>query len=113
MIEPRHDAFEVADAVPVRVLERTRIDLIDNAALPPAMSVGHANLLSDQDAIRAAAIAVNSRKYEGWELGTLRRPHERDEVRERLYGLLGPGMGFAHRATPATTFRGGSTQYTQ
>ena len=37
MIEPPAHAFEIADPVSVRVLERARIDLVDDAALPPAM----------------------------------------------------------------------------
>src|SRR4051794_22165157 len=41
IVEPRPGAFQVADAVAVRVLERTRIDLIDNAALPPTVHPGH------------------------------------------------------------------------
>src|SRR6185295_16376761 len=35
MIEPARDAGEVADTVAVRVLERTRVDLIEDALAPP------------------------------------------------------------------------------
>ena len=35
MIEPSAHAFEIADAVPIRVLEGPRIDLIDDGAAPP------------------------------------------------------------------------------
>jgi hypothetical protein len=31
VVEPRADAGEVADAVPVRILERARVDLVDDA----------------------------------------------------------------------------------
>src|SRR5262249_46068006 len=36
VVEPCGDAGEIADAVTIRVLERARIDLIDEAGLPPA-----------------------------------------------------------------------------
>ena len=36
--EPAPDAAEIADAIAVRVLERARIDLVDDAALPPRRS---------------------------------------------------------------------------
>src|SRR5437870_4176479 len=35
IIEPADDTREVADAIAVRVLERTRIDLVDDAVAPP------------------------------------------------------------------------------
>jgi hypothetical protein len=40
VVEPAGDAVEVADAVAVGVLERARIDLVDDAALPPGR-LGH------------------------------------------------------------------------
>jgi len=40
IIETPPDAFEVADAVAIAVLKRARIDLIDDAALPP-QRLGH------------------------------------------------------------------------
>src|ERR1043165_1347219 len=44
IVEPRRDAFEIAYAVAVAILERTRIDLIDDAALPPAVRAQHPRL---------------------------------------------------------------------
>jgi hypothetical protein len=38
VVEPCLDTREIADAVAVRILERSRIDLIDDAALPPGRS---------------------------------------------------------------------------
>ena len=38
IIEPADDTREVADAIAVRVLERTRIDLVDDAVAPPRCS---------------------------------------------------------------------------
>ena len=35
IIEPRKNAREISDAVIVRILKRSRINLIDNPALPP------------------------------------------------------------------------------
>ena len=35
MVEPPPDALEIADPVAVAVLERARIDLVDDGALPP------------------------------------------------------------------------------
>ena len=35
MVEPPCDPGQVADAVPVRILERTRVDLIEDALAPP------------------------------------------------------------------------------
>src|SRR6266568_8418859 len=46
MIEPRLNAFQIADAVAIRILERARIDLIDDPSLPPAMCIRHASLLN-------------------------------------------------------------------
>src|SRR5438105_8393703 len=47
MIEPRLNAFQIADAIVVRILERARIDLIDDSPLPPAMRVRHCSLSLD------------------------------------------------------------------
>ena len=41
VVEAGEDAGEVADAVAVRVLKGARIDLIDDAVLPPYADVGH------------------------------------------------------------------------
>jgi hypothetical protein len=37
MVQPALDAGEIADAVAVRILERTRVDLVDDAAFPPGV----------------------------------------------------------------------------
>ena len=42
VVQPRDDAREVAEAVAVRVLERTRIDLVDGCAVPPGARRRHA-----------------------------------------------------------------------
>ena len=44
VIEVLHDAAQIADAVPVRVGEAARVDLVDHAALPPGQLIlGHGN----------------------------------------------------------------------
>src|SRR5215470_2257399 len=41
IIEAREDPVEITDAVPVRILKRARVDLIDDAPLPPGESAWH------------------------------------------------------------------------
>ena len=41
VVEPRKNSRQVANAVAVRVLERARIDLIDDSLLPPFMLLTH------------------------------------------------------------------------
>ncbi len=40
VVQPADDAREIAGAVPVRVGERTRVDLVEDAAVPPPIRLG-------------------------------------------------------------------------
>ncbi len=52
VVEPRFDAGEIADAVAVAVLKRTRVDLVDRTVLPPLPCAAHAAVYSPALPIR-------------------------------------------------------------
>src|SRR4051812_35592492 len=61
MVEAPPDALEVADAVAVRVLERARIDLVDDAALPPGVLRHHAAPMLREAAAAGRPLANSKR----------------------------------------------------
>ena len=75
VVEPRKNSGQVADAVAVGILKRARIDLVDDAVLPPFMLFGHALMLLASD-----------RTTTCWAWGCVRRPrhHLRSEDGRRL-----------------------------
>ena len=46
VIKPRENSGQVSDAVAIRILERSRIDLVDDPLLPPFMLLRHGTLLA-------------------------------------------------------------------
>src|ERR1700691_2556279 len=54
--EPARDSCEIAHSVPIGVLERARIDLIDDGGLPPVRSLHYPTLPpADKSALRNTA----------------------------------------------------------
>ena len=72
MVEPRLDPRQIADPVAVAILERARIDLVDDPAFPPGARVGfmlHRASLSaaghGREAGSTKGIGVSSRQPAG------------------------------------------------
>src|SRR5277367_2688429 len=54
--EPARDSCEIAHSIPIGVLERARIDLIDDSGLPPVRSLHYPTLPpADKSALRNTA----------------------------------------------------------